>query len=275
MLQSNEDAYGQLIYAHYRGLPSVEIVERDDHWFGCSAGAPAYFAPFKKWPSAEQRAVRQIRGTVLDVGCGAGRVALHLQARGHDVVAIDISPLAVKTCLLRAVRDARICSITQINGRLGHFDTIVMFGNDFGLFGNAHRARWLLRRLHSFSVLSEISHRTGSFFQRSLPVHYDRDRLAEIQILQPWRDSHEETFAIGCDIPRAGCWLSWEQLLWDAGLKSRFASDDIHRHRRSTGGAKDDLFAIGAPSEISYSRTVFGYLPLSTCGGRFRTGRRE
>src|SRR5215469_2439557 len=119
MLSSKEDGYGRLIYAHYKGLPSAEVVERDDHWFACSTGAPAYFAPFEEWPSVERRATGQVRGRVLDVGCGAGRVALHLQARGHEVVAIDISPLAVKTARLRGVRDARVCSITQVSRRLG------------------------------------------------------------------------------------------------------------------------------------------------------------
>jgi SAM-dependent methyltransferase len=96
-----------------------------------------------------------VRGRVLDVGCGAGRVALHLQARGHEVVAVDVSPLAVKTCRLRGVRDARVCSVTRIDHRLGKFDTIVMLGNNFGLFGNPRRARWLLRRFHG--VTSETA----------------------------------------------------------------------------------------------------------------------
>jgi SAM-dependent methyltransferase len=148
MLSPRTDAYGGLVYAHYKGLPSTEIIERDDHWFGVSAGTPAYFAPFEKWPSVERRAMQLVRDRVLDVGCGAGRVALHLQARGHDVVAVDISPLAVKTCRLRGVRDARVCSVTRISRRLGEFDTIVMLGNNFGLFGNPRRARWLLRRFH-------------------------------------------------------------------------------------------------------------------------------
>jgi SAM-dependent methyltransferase len=148
MLSPTNDAYGQLIVAHHQGLPSAEVIERDDHWFDVSAGAPAYFAPFKQWPAVERRAVPMVRGRVLDVGCGAGRVALHLQARGHEVVGIDSSPLAIKTCRLRGVRDARVCSITQVGVRLGAFDTIVMFGNNFGLFGDPRRARWLLRRFH-------------------------------------------------------------------------------------------------------------------------------
>jgi SAM-dependent methyltransferase len=147
----NADAYGRLIYSHHKGRPSAEIIERDDHWFDVSAGAPAYFAPFEKWPSVERRAIRHVRGRVLDVGCGAGRVALYLQSRGHEVVAIDISPLAVKTCRLRGVRDARACSITRIGRQLGRFDTVVMFGNNFGLFGNPGRARRLLRRLHGMT----------------------------------------------------------------------------------------------------------------------------
>src|ERR1043166_856906 len=114
MLSLNADGCGQLIYAHYKGRTSAEIIQRDDGWFGVSAGAPAYFAPFERWPTVQRRAIPQVRGRVLDVGCGAGRVALYLQERGHDVVAIDISPLAVKTCRLRGVRDARVCSITSV-----------------------------------------------------------------------------------------------------------------------------------------------------------------
>lgn len=36
------------------------------------------------------------RGTLLDVGCGRGTVAAHFAENGHNVTAIDISPLAVR-----------------------------------------------------------------------------------------------------------------------------------------------------------------------------------
>jgi SAM-dependent methyltransferase len=163
MLSRAADAYGRLVHDHFRGLPRSEIVERDDGWFAASTGAPAYFAPFEEWPSVERRAIRYARGRVLDVGCGAGRVALHLQSRGHEVVGIDISPLAVKTCRLRGVRDARVMSITGIDHRLGRFDTLVMFGNNFGLFGGPSRARRLLQRFRALTsprarILAESRH---------------------------------------------------------------------------------------------------------------------
>ena len=83
---------------------------------------------------------------MLDVGCGAGRVALYLQEEGHEVVGIDNSPLAVEVCRQRGVADARLMSITETGKELGRFDAVIMFGNNFGLFGTPERARWLLRR---------------------------------------------------------------------------------------------------------------------------------
>jgi SAM-dependent methyltransferase len=88
---------------------------------------------------------------VLDVGCGAGRVALELQERGHDVVGIDLSPRAVEVSRRRGVRDARELPVTRVGRELGRFDTFVMFGNNFGLMGSRHRAPWLLRRFRSIA----------------------------------------------------------------------------------------------------------------------------
>ena len=94
-----------------------------------------------------------VRGRTLDIGCGAGRVTLPLQRKGVDIVGIDNSPLAVHTCNERGVNDARLLSITQISvRRLGTFDSILMLGNNFGLFGNRDRARRLLRRLHRMTT---------------------------------------------------------------------------------------------------------------------------
>ena len=83
---------------------------------------------------------------MLDIGCGAGRVSLHLQERGLEVVAIDASPGAVEVARRRGVRDARVLDLTDVGPELGHFDTILLLRNNFGLTG-PRRAPAALRRL--------------------------------------------------------------------------------------------------------------------------------
>jgi SAM-dependent methyltransferase len=147
-----EDAYGRLILGYLETGEGIEIVERDDGFIDAgNYGPAAYFAPFRRWPKTERKAMRYARGRVLDVGCGAGRVALELQERGHEVVGIDVSPLAVEVARRRGVKDARELPVTRVDRRLGRFDTFVMFGNNFGLTGSRRRAPWLLRRFRSIA----------------------------------------------------------------------------------------------------------------------------
>jgi len=109
-----------------------------------------YFAQVRRWGAVERQGLRFVRGRVLDVGVGAGRVALELQTRGRDVVAIDVSPGAVRVAGDRGVRDVRLLALEEVDASLGHFDTVVMYGNNFGLFGSPAKARRLLRRLRPF-----------------------------------------------------------------------------------------------------------------------------
>ena len=152
MLTQLEDAYGAAILDHWREEGGYEVVERDDGWIGYSAGPPAYFAEYAEWPAHQREAKGLARGRVLDVGCGAGRHSLYLQERGHDVVGIDISPAAIEVCRERGLKSALVKSVTRIGPGLGTFDTILMLGNNFGLFGGFSRARWLLRRFKSITT---------------------------------------------------------------------------------------------------------------------------
>ena len=143
------DAYGQMMLAVLAGDDNVlEIVERDDHFISASVMGPKfYFAPFRKWPAHHRQAMRLVRGRTLDCGAGAGRVSLHLQERGHDVVALDNSPGAIEVCRRRGVRDARLLDFSDVDQSLGSFDTIVLLGNNFGLFASPTKAKRMLRRL--------------------------------------------------------------------------------------------------------------------------------
>lgn len=146
-LKPEEDAFGQALSAAYKGEEVFEVVERDDG-FVDAMKTRGYFSEYKDWPPIEQRVMRFVKGRVLDVGCGAGRHSLYLQEKGFDVVGIDVSPLAIRICRLRGLKKARVMPIEDVDFKPGSFDTIIMMGNNFGLFGNFKKARRLLRKFY-------------------------------------------------------------------------------------------------------------------------------
>lgn len=142
------DPFGHLLDAidRERDHP-VEIVERDDGVF-FTGGGDYYFRPFENWGWwEERRALRYARGRVLDLGSGGGRVLIHLQAHGFDAVGIEASPLVARVARRRGARNVRVMRIEEIDESLGTFDTVVMYGNNFGMLGTVPKTRRMLRRL--------------------------------------------------------------------------------------------------------------------------------
>jgi SAM-dependent methyltransferase len=152
MLKDSQDAFGHQLYDLYKGRHVVEVVERDDGLIDPSETLPNYYlSEHKDWTLREKLAARYAKGRVLDIGCGGGRWSLYLQKKGHEVLGIDYSPLVVKVCKLRGLRNVLIKSISEIDSSLGRFDTILMMGNNFGLFGGPKRARQLLKRFYDMT----------------------------------------------------------------------------------------------------------------------------
>jgi SAM-dependent methyltransferase len=167
-----EDAYGHALWDYLNGKGGFEIVERDDGFFDVAGGPKFYFSQYDEWPEHEKRAMEFVRGRVLDIGCGAGRHSLYLQERDFDVTCIDISPLAIKVCRERGIKKAYVMSITRVSRRLGVFDTILLLGNNFGLFANFRRARWLLRRFYTMtSDIGRIIAESRDPYETDEPAH--------------------------------------------------------------------------------------------------------
>jgi SAM-dependent methyltransferase len=151
-MKPNKDAYGQEIWAYFKGKRSFEIAERDDGFIEVTSGPQSYFKEYKDWPEQEKKAIKLVRGRVLDIGCGAGRHSLYLQNKGFDVLGIDNSPLAIKVCKLRGLKKVKIMSITQIDKfKPNSFDTIIMMCANFGLFGSPKRAKTLLKKFYKIT----------------------------------------------------------------------------------------------------------------------------
>ena len=150
-MEDEKDAFGHALYEHFLGTEAPIIIERDDGNIDVSADTDMYFREYELWEQSERSAIDQAVGRVLDIGAGAGRHALHLQNHGHDVVALDNSPLAIEVMKLRGIRNTALMPVTQVSSKLGIFDTIIMMGNNFGLAANEKRAKWLFRRFYSLT----------------------------------------------------------------------------------------------------------------------------
>jgi SAM-dependent methyltransferase len=139
-----DDAFGAALLDWVRGGNVCEVLERDDGHKEDGAGRDGYLTPIRGWPKAERAALRHLEGRIADVGCGAGRVALVLQERGHDVVGIDASPLAIKAARSLGVRATRCVDLETLNDDIGDFSSVLLFGNNFGIFGTPAGARRIL-----------------------------------------------------------------------------------------------------------------------------------
>jgi SAM-dependent methyltransferase len=169
-LTNEQDAFGHAVRDHYHGTNAFEIIERSDGLFAISSGPAAYLQDPMYWAPHERASLeRHAHGRVLDVGCNAGRHALYLQQQGLDVLGVDVSPLAIAVAKDRGLENAQVLSIDDLAAGLGVFETILMLGNNFGLFASPAKARRLLRRFKTFT-------RPGAtLIAESLNVYETRD----------------------------------------------------------------------------------------------------
>jgi tellurite methyltransferase len=95
----------------------------------------------------ESRALDHIAGTVLDLGCGLGNLALEAARLGHHVVAVDSSPAAIAR--IEAAADEEALPVRAVEGDLTRWEidrdytTIVAIG--LLMFFRRDRALELLR----------------------------------------------------------------------------------------------------------------------------------
>lgn len=176
-VEPERDAFGQELWAYFKGQNICEIIERDDGYFSAYQ-SKVYFSEHADWPIIEQKAMTFVKGKVLDIGCGAGRHALYLQQKGFSVVGVDSSPLAVKVCKLRGLKKTRVMSLENLSFKPNTFGTILMLGGNFGLMGNPKKARRLLRKLRRITTKNAIIiAETRDPYNTDNPLHLKYHRL--------------------------------------------------------------------------------------------------
>ena len=109
-------------------------IERDDGKVNAHTISD-YTGTILDWNESERLGIQHAKGRVLDIGCGAGRVSLFLQEQGYDVVGIDLASGAIEACKTRGLKKAYVMSADELDFPESTFDTIIMYGNNFGILG--------------------------------------------------------------------------------------------------------------------------------------------
>lgn len=107
---------------------------------------PYLFRPFSEMPSLEQTALTLSRGSVLDIGCGAGSHSLYLKSKGQKVKSIDISEGAIKACRLRGLDNVHLLDVMEETQR---FDSLLLLMNGSGIFQSLAHTPFVLKHLKS------------------------------------------------------------------------------------------------------------------------------
>jgi cyclopropane fatty-acyl-phospholipid synthase-like methyltransferase len=123
-----------------------------------------FFRPYKNMLKYEKIALKNSKGKVLDLGCGAGCHSLYLQNKGFDVTAVEVSKKSANVALSQGVN--KVINEDWRNLNLKNFDTVLVLMNGMGLAESPTELKLMFRKLKSF--LSK----TGSILIDSTDVTY-------------------------------------------------------------------------------------------------------
>ena len=139
-----KDIFGTAILDYQQGNYTEDLVTSTSISEEDTLPLPYLFRDFKEMPLLEQTALKQSKGSVLDVGCGAGSHSLYLKSKGLNVKSIDISEGAIKTCQLRGLEHAQVLDVMD---ETQTFDTLLLLMNGSGIFQSLAHTPFVLKHL--------------------------------------------------------------------------------------------------------------------------------
>lgn len=144
------DPIGSAIHDYAASKKPADIIVSSDICEDDIIPVEVLFRKFDEMPELEQLALERTKGSVLDVGAGAGVHSLELMDRGHKVKAIDISKGAVTYMKKQGIDAEQISFLTFKEGK---YDTILLLMNGIGIAGKLSNLERTLK--HAKSLLNE------------------------------------------------------------------------------------------------------------------------
>ena len=139
-----KDVFGTAILDYQLGNYSEDLVTSTSISEADSLPLPYLFRNHSEMPSIEQTALKLSKGTVLDIGCGAGSHSLYLKSKGLKVKSIDISVGAIEACRLRGLNQAHVLDVMD---ETASFDTLLLLMNGSGVFQSLAHTPFVLSHL--------------------------------------------------------------------------------------------------------------------------------
>ena len=195
-------------------------VRRDDGFV--DKHSPGIWFSESPWTS-EQPLINYASGSILDVGCGAGRHLKHFQNAGFSVTGLDESKHAIDVCRERGCDKLISGDIFETSLENNFFDTVLLFGNNVGIGGSPAHTLTMLKQLRSSMKIG------GRILVASLDVSITENPVHRAYH-EARRTAHEPIGQITIRLEyddEVGEWFDWyhplpnelERLAYDAGLK--------------------------------------------------------
>lgn len=142
----NKDIFGKALLDYQSGNYSEDIITWTNISDKDELPLPYLFRDYSEMPKLEQKALQLAKGTILDVGCGAGSHSLYLQQKGFKVKAIDSSKGAIEVAKQRGVLNTELKPLLE---ETQSFDTILLLMNGTGIFEELTQVSNYLKHLKS------------------------------------------------------------------------------------------------------------------------------
>lgn len=137
------DILGDAIMDYYNYERSHILWVHDHHGPKVEMPVSTYFRNEKDMPALELKALSLCKGSILDIGAGAGSHTLALEDREMDVTAMDISPKLVSVMEMRGVSRFILCDIMKY--KEAQYDTLLLLMNGIGLVQTVSGLRTFLK----------------------------------------------------------------------------------------------------------------------------------
>ena len=146
-MDKNKDIFGKAIAGYYKEKDETPITVHSPDFENDEIPVTYLFRDFEEMPKLEQEALKLCKGSILDVGCGAGSHALYLQnERELEVKAIDTSSGAIEIAKERGLNNAVVQDFYKISSE--RFDSILMLMNGTGIIGKLDNINDFLQHCH-------------------------------------------------------------------------------------------------------------------------------